>query len=244
MESASAMRAGMVRGTGKRFCAVLVGMLGLWWPATSFAQSEQVPVAISLPDVEAAPGTTFDIPVRASDVTGLSVVAVDLIVRYDARILTATGIVTTNTFTNQWLTAHSVTLVEGHQDTVGRVSAAMATSDLIPTGAGTLVKLTFSVSDSAEEGRVSPLEFVQAALNDGDPETAVGNGSVTIRAAGPVGDFNEDCRVDFQDFLMFIHDFGSSKHLQDFDPVYDLDGNGHVNFSDFLIFVSHFGERC
>jgi sugar lactone lactonase YvrE len=49
-------------------------------------------------------------------------------------------------------------------------------------------------------------------------------------------DFNEDGKVDFNDFLPFAAAFGAM------DPTFDLDGDGFVGFSDFLTFVAAFGR--
>ena len=53
------------------------------------AYGDQVPVTVSLPEVEAAPGAVVEVPVQVSDVTGLNVVSSDLIIAYDARLITA-----------------------------------------------------------------------------------------------------------------------------------------------------------
>lgn len=58
----------------------------------------------------------------------------------------------------------------------------------------------------------------------------------TIAFVGSVADFNGDCVVDFNDFLIFASAFGKTES----DAMFDLDGNGSIDFSDFLIFVSEF----
>jgi hypothetical protein len=54
-------------------------------------------------------------------------------------------------------------------------------------------------------------------------------------------DFNGDRQVDFQDFIAFARNFGSTSDSASFDEKYDLDGNGHVNFADFIAFAGAFG---
>lgn len=55
-------------------------------------------------------------------------------------------------------------------------------------------------------------------------------------------DFDGDGQVAFEDFLAFIHAFGTHSGQENFDPKFDLDGNGEVGFSDFLIFVNSYGK--
>ena len=51
-------------------------------------------------------------------------------------------------------------------------------------------------------------------------------------------DFDGDGQIAFEDFLAFVHVFGTQSGQDNFDPKFDLDSNGTVDFSDFLIFVN------
>ena len=55
-------------------------------------------------------------------------------------------------------------------------------------------------------------------------------------------DFDGDGQVAFEDFLAFVHVFGTQSGQDNFDPKFDLDSNGTVDFSDFLIFVNAYGK--
>ena len=55
-------------------------------------------------------------------------------------------------------------------------------------------------------------------------------------------DFDGDGQVEFEDFLAFVHAFGTHSGQENFDPKFDLDSNGEVGFSDFLIFVNSYGK--
>ena len=55
-------------------------------------------------------------------------------------------------------------------------------------------------------------------------------------------DFDGDGQVAFEDFLAFVHAFGTHSEQENFDPKFDLDSNGEVGFSDFLIFVNSYGK--
>ena len=57
------------------------------------------------------------------------------------------------------------------------------------------------------------------------------------------GDFDGNGAVEFQDFLLFVAQFGKSSSDDGFDARMDLDGNGAVEFQDFLLFVAAFGSK-
>ena len=59
------------------------------------------------------------------------------------------------------------------------------------------------------------------------------------------GDFNDDGKVDFSDFLLFGAVFGtSSPRDANYNALMDLDGSGFIGFLDFLIFVGGMGSIC
>ena len=64
----------------------------------------------------------------------------------------------------------------------------------------------------------------------------------SIAFVGSPADFDGNCMVDFDDFLVFVGAFGKTAGDGDFDAKFDLNGNGAVDFPDFLIFVSAFNE--
>lgn len=55
------------------------------------------------------------------------------------------------------------------------------------------------------------------------------------------GDFNQDGKVDFTDFILFAGRFGSVQGDASFDKRYDLNGNGKVEIGDYILFVEAFG---
>ena len=63
-----------------------------------------------------------------------------------------------------------------------------------------------------------------------------------VQDALPSADFDGDGQVAFEDFLAFVHAFGTHSGQENFDPKFDLDSNGEVGFSDFLIFVNSYGK--
>lgn len=68
-------------------------------------------------------------------------------------------------------------------------------------------------------------------------------GSATTAISGPMirSDFNGDCTVGFEDFLVFATAFNQPVAAH---PACDLNGDGAVGFEDFLVFTSDFGKSC
>jgi subtilisin family serine protease len=59
---------------------------------------------------------------------------------------------------------------------------------------------------------------------------------------GIPGDFTQDGKVDFNDFLLFASHFGTVRGIPGYETKYDLDGNGQIGFEDFLTFAKEFGK--
>lgn len=227
------------------FIVLLFGLLSVLPVRVPSAQQSQIPVRLSLPDVTAVHGERIWVPLEISDVTGLRISSADFLITYDARIVTARRVFVSRTLTHRWSESHRVGFVEGSQDTVGLIDIAVATARRIPSGSGVFLKIEFIVSDSAQDGQVTPLVLTEAILNNRDPQTITQNGSITLIPPEPlIGDFNGDCVVNFTDFLLFISHYGLSEGDPRYDPMYDLNGNGTIGFGDYLIFVRHYGDRC
>ena len=167
-----------MRDTPSVASAVLLVTLALTTALSqaTVADDSQMPVRLSLPSFTAGPGDQVLVPVTVSDVTGLDILSCDLLITYDARVVTAESVLITGTMTHRWSEAHRVGLVEGSQDTTGLIDIALATANRIPSGSGALLNIRFSVSDTAQEGQTTPLVLAEAILNDRNPETTVENG--------------------------------------------------------------------
>ena len=64
---------------------------------------------------------------------------------------------------------------------------------------------------------------------------------IELPATGPF-DYNQDEKVDFEDFFLFADHFGTRTGDPNWDPAYDADQNGSVNFEDFFKFADAFGK--
>ncbi|MDE2722225.1 MAG: hypothetical protein OXI59_02485, partial [Gemmatimonadota bacterium] len=89
------------------------------------------------------------------------------------------------------------------------------------------------------------LRLVRAELGRGGQreEVTFNNTSVALQLAVLTPDFNGDGRVGFDDFVLFVGQFGLSRGDEQYDAKYDLDEDGTIGFGDFLIFGRSFGKE-
>ena len=89
------------------------------------------------------------------------------------------------------------------------------------------------------------LRLVRAELGRGGQreEVTFDNTTVALQLAVLTPDFNGDGRVGFDDFVLFVGQFGLSRGDEQYDAKYDLDEDGTIGFGDFLIFGRSFGKE-
>ena len=58
------------------------------------------------------------------------------------------------------------------------------------------------------------------------------------------GLFDDDLKVDFDDYFLFMDHYGAFNSQTDFDHRFDLDNDGKINLSDFFIFADNFGREA
>ena len=118
-------------------------------------------------------------------------------------------------------------------------------ADEAPSGNGIVAILTFAATAHFSETELTIVDYSTRSF-DGTNETLATPvvARLTNKSLGAIAkvdaDFDNDQRVDFNDFFMFADAFGRP----DFDPVFDLDGNGAVEFGDFFLFADHFGQAA
>jgi hypothetical protein len=59
---------------------------------------------------------------------------------------------------------------------------------------------------------------------------------------GPIGDFDGDGEVGFQDFIVFAQVYGSAPDDDGWDSRFDLNGDGQIGFQDFVMFAQAYGH--
>jgi len=89
------------------------------------------------------------------------------------------------------------------------------------------------IADDNKGGTIS-INFdvsVSAMITFGDPDPTF------------LGDFNNDDKIDFDDFFAFADHFGLSSTDANWDAFFDFDQDNDVDFDDFFIFADNFGKR-
>jgi len=131
-------------------------------------------VIISAPNVSGSAGSTVDIPISVTDLTGKNVAALTLVVETQTSVLTPTGATTTGTILGAW--GSVLTNIVG-----GRISISGA--DVNPlSGSGILIILHYQVNTGATSGLTSAIDLVSALLNEGDPPVSTQDGLFTVSA--------------------------------------------------------------
>jgi len=65
-----------------------------------------------------------------------------------------------------------------------------------------------------------------------------------VEPSGPIGDFDGDLVVNFNDFFLFADHFGLTETDPTWDSSFDLSVSGRIDFDDFFLFADHFGEQA
>jgi uncharacterized protein (TIGR03437 family) len=166
--------------TAQNFDAVLMGELTGNWMASggnNLLAGESLnrrralspaQVAISLPQMSAATGSSVTIPITVGDLTGRNFLSFDFDLTYDASVLQAQQQPTDSTDT----LARNLTITANATPGRLRVSAFGAQA---MTGAGTLLKLKFNVTGAAGTG--TALTWQQFIFNE-TAQTSLTNGRV------------------------------------------------------------------
>jgi hypothetical protein len=130
-------------------------------------------ILISLPDVALDPGAKLIIPVTATDLTDQDVRSVQMVIDFDAELLTATGVITEATLVMDWpAPVFSIS--------AGQIQVNLSSNTPL-TGSGTLINLQFTVAQNARIGRKTALTFARIVLNSGDPSVTFRDGSFTVK---------------------------------------------------------------
>jgi hypothetical protein len=124
-------------------------------------------VEVSIPNASTNKGSSFEVPVYISSVSGLN--AVDLKLAYDSEILTAKEVRLGNITSNFSLAVN--------KDIAGQVVISMASAAQI-NSAGTLIYIKFEVNDTNKT--LSPLTIAEIKLNSESIVTSTVDGIFTV----------------------------------------------------------------
>jgi hypothetical protein len=125
-------------------------------------------VEVSIPSITGHAGADIAVPIDTSDTTGLGILAVGILLTYNPGVLAVPEdiehAVTLGTIASRWH-VHAYT-TNGQIVIITHAQQEIASEAL--SGAGTLVKVNFHVSDTADVDDYSPLTLARVSLNEGD----------------------------------------------------------------------------
>ncbi|NOZ62496.1 MAG: T9SS type A sorting domain-containing protein [Calditrichaeota bacterium] len=129
-------------------------------------------VTISAPNFTGSPGSTIDVPVSITDVTGKNVLAISFTIETATSVLTPTNINKTGTMMETW--GSPIFSINGGQ-------ILISAADVSPlSGSGTLVYIEYTVNPAASIGSTTNFHFLSALLNEGTPSVATLDGLFTV----------------------------------------------------------------
>ena len=180
---------------------------------------------VTIDSVTVRPDSSFQLAVRTSDLTGAGISSFDLLLLYDASLISATGATLDGTLSGP--DGAGMTLLT-NTDTPGqiRISAA-GPSDL--TGNGALVWLTF---ESLQIGGATEISFSTLTFNEGAPITEGVEGAVSVELP-LLGDPSLNQEITAYDaFLILQHMVGNGPLEGEAFSMGDVSGNGGISAFD------------
>ena len=188
---------------------------------------------LSITSVEASPGAHTTVQLSITDATGIS--AGDILVKYDADVITVGQVKGTDLISG-------ITLII-NKDTLGEITFSMAGAQGIPSGSGALIEIGLTVSENAEEGTETTLELVatDTELYDESGEIIpinLENGVVKIAQAGIKGDVNNDGRIRSNDALLALRIAAGLMEPTDYQKwAADMNSDGRIRANDALLIL-------
>lgn len=142
-------------------------------------------VALSAGTGSGLAGQTVDIDINTASMTGLNVLSAQMSLSYNNTVVTAVNVITAGTLagTAAWSApAFNVTNVSN----IGKISISAAGTTAL-TGAGSLLKVRFTVNPAQLNASSTALTLANVVLNEGSPTATTTNGTLTINATPQIG---------------------------------------------------------
>jgi len=176
-----------------------------------------------------SPGKDVTVPIGINDVS--SVTGGDMTIAYDKNILTVKEVKTTALTTNASLQVNT--------NTPGEIVIAIAGSNPLSGGTGTLIDMIFTVSSSAKSGTETPVTFKKAAIYDATPKDipiVTKDGKVKIGVACVRGDANSDGVINSKDAIIVLRlAAGLAQPTEEQKCSADANADGVINSKDAII---------
>lgn len=178
------------------------------------------------------PDSTFQLAVLVSDLTDADISSFDIVLTYDASLITATAATLDGTLSGS--DGAGMTLV-ANLDTPGTISLAAAGADAI-AGSGTLLILTFqSLSTEGTSG----ISFSSITFNEGSLGVTSTDGAVTVEGI-LIGDPSLNREITAYDAsLVLQHAVGNSILTGEAITAAEASGNGEVSAYDASLILRH-----
>ena len=137
-------------------------------------------LAVSMPDTQAAPGDTIAVPLTITDLEGeAGVFSLQFEITYSPDLVIAETVLAN---VDSLIPPGSEEWAFEFNITEGKAACALAGADSL-IEEGILVRILFVVADTVEEG-ISPLHFEVVFANEGVPQIAPFDGSITVTTVG------------------------------------------------------------
>ncbi len=133
----------------------------------------QAQVTVSTPVITAAPGDAITIPVTVSNLTGLNVTSVEIVLSCDTTILRFNGYDLGGTLLDGWLASANFTVAPYGP---GKIKVSGANS-VATSGAGVLLRITGAAQN---KGGFTALQIVSVLFNIGIPSATLTSGSLRL----------------------------------------------------------------
>ena len=204
-----------------------------WMTPASFTivSGEVAERSLSITSAEAAPGTSAAVRITITDASDMA--GADMVVKYDASVLTVDEVKYTDLASSLNPTANT--------GTPGEIVIGMASSTAIASGSGALVEIKLTVDPNAQVGTETALDLEDAEIYDelGDViPTSSQNGVVKITQPGIRGDVNRDGEVKSNDAILTLRIATRQMTPSDYEKwAADMNGDGEVKSNDAILIL-------
>lgn len=195
-------------------------------PSIHFTQSNPSSShTVTIDSVNVRPDSSFQLAIKTSDLTDAGISSFDIVLSYDASLITATGATLDGTLSGP---DGAGMALFSNVSTPGTIMLAAAGADAI-TGAGDLVILTF---ESLSEAGVTEIAFTKLSFNEGEPQLEGVAGNVSVEPI-LIGDPSLNQEISSYDAsLVLQHMVGMTTLTDDALIAGETSGNGSISAYD------------
>ncbi|MBC8459219.1 MAG: T9SS type A sorting domain-containing protein [Deltaproteobacteria bacterium] len=186
---------------------------------------------LSITSAEALSGANITVQVSITDATGLA--AGDILVKYDASVITVGEVKGTDLISGINLLVN--------KDVLGEITLSMAGTQGIPSGSGAIIDIELTVNADAKVGTETTLEFGDTEIYDESGAVIpinLENGVVKITQQGIKGDVNNDGKIRSNDALLVLRIAAGLMTPSDYQKwAADMNDDGKIKANDALLIL-------